>query len=341
MLIPSQREVGKLLTSTGVFGKAAFYLEKQFHKDPSDVANSARYLESLFYYDKDEQFIKVGNELVKNFGDNVTIHGIMAEFYEYKMDFDKARYHWMEILKINGTLEVIREKFINYCISNKDYDSLIAFYEYRIKKQSASLDDYYTLANIYSLRKDIDNAKRVYEELVSLYPYEEIAKKDLAYICSLKGLGDKAIALYKSIWEARKDNIMYAIDYAQSLVKFKRTDEAVATLKEFREVYRGNKLFGSVLTGLYVELGMFSEAIDLLKKRYAENPSDYKLLREMAQLYFDSKDTRKAFETINLYHEKTGGSYGSHHMLGDLLDSLGDKDGSRREYEKALELIRK
>jgi len=59
----------------------------------------------------------------------------------------------------------------------------------------------------------------------------------------------------------------------------------------------------------------------------------------LGDIFYRLGDWPSAVQWLNRYHQTSAGEYYSHFILGNCLLSLGEKDLSRREYERALTLI--
>jgi len=340
-LFPSQRETGKLFSETGSLDKARFYLEKQFHRDPADLANTVRYLDSLRYHNEDIVFERSVKRLERLFAGNLEFLDVVARFYEDNYDYGKACKYWFEMLKIDPNLKDIREKLISTALLSKDFAHLIGLYNFEISRGYAGPEDYYALARLYSLERNSARARDIYERLLGKYPEESNAKVLLADIYEVSGEPDKAIALYGKLINGSPDNINYALKYIDLLIKAKKDNEAMEALEIFSRRFSSDSRFVRLLSDMYVKLGKRKEAIGLLEELYRRDPENYIVLKSLGDLYMDTRDYEKALEVLNAYNEKTGGDYHSHHVLGDVLSAMGDKTGGEREYREALGLIRR
>lgn len=342
MLFPSQRETGKLYAQAGFFDKARFYLEKQFHQDPTDIANAKRYLESLLYHRENAVFTRTIKKLLKLNPDSITLLEIAANFYADNMDYEQASIYWMKIVREappSPKVDDVKEKLIAYCMLEKKYDTLISIYNLEIDKERGNLDTYYELARLYALERKLPETISTYNALLVKYPDESPVKERLAELYEFSDEIDKAITLYREVAKSEPGNKNYALRLIEVLLKYKKNEEALNALEIFSKRFPGEKQFVELLAEIYIRSGRREEAITLMENLYLKDPENYVLLRTLGQLYYDANQHTKAFETLRRYNEKTGGDATSHHLLGDLFADMGDTSGSRREYEKALELI--
>jgi len=340
-LIPSGREMGKLYTESDAFDKAQFYLEKQFHEDPYDLANAERYLRSLIYHDRDTIFLREAGKLARMHPKNMHILKLLAEFYEDRMDYPEASEYWLRLLRIDPELEDFREKLLSYYRLGKKYRKLREFYESEVERETASLNEYHDLARLYALSQDTGNSEKIYKMILQKSPGDNRAKTALADIYLYKGEVNKAIAMYRDIVSGQPDNINYALIYADLLIKYRKDEEAKEAIKSFLTRFPRDERLITLLSDVYSRTGKRKEAIALLEELYEKNPENHNALKTLGGLYADAHDYDRALEVLNAYNEKTGGDYHSHHVLGDVLSAMGDKAGAEREYRKALDLIRR
>ena len=118
-----------------------------------------------------------------------------------------------------------------------------------------------------------------------------------------------------------------------------RALEKALHMLEKQDVERSDKRMLELRAELYLLLGMKSKALDTLEMIYKRFPLDPDRMVTMGEMYYEQKNYKKATEILRSYHEKTDGDHHSHHLYGDVLAALGDREGSRREYKKALDIL--
>ncbi|KJJ83728.1 hypothetical protein OMAG_002387 [Candidatus Omnitrophus magneticus] len=340
MLLPSYREAGKLLIESGNYEGASFYLSKQFHRDPADIKNTKRYLESLIYLEKFDVMEKISEKLTHFHEKDIDMLKALASYYNMKMDMGKAAFYWEKILRVNPKDKEIKEKLIAYYVINKKHDNLINFYKREIKRDTAILSEYYSLGNIFLGRKNATAAISVWTALLDKFPNERLAVEKLAISYESAGDIEKSISLYRDIYSKYKVGNDYFLSFVEKLCRHNKMDEAIEMLEKL--FYSGvrDKNIDGLLIELYQKSGRTKDALAILEECVEEYPEEYNFLKLAGELYLEQKDYTKAFTAIRSYNEKTGGDYHSHHIIGDLLCGMGDTRAGEFEYRKALELIR-
>jgi tetratricopeptide (TPR) repeat protein len=342
-LFPSERELGLFFSMGRSFDQARFYLAKQFHEDPADKANALRYLEALMEDGQYDLFERSSGKMLEVSPKDAPLHGLLARYYETAMQFEDASRHWMRMIQADPDSprsKDARDKLASYYTHSKDDEALLALYEERAARYGGPEEIYYELARIYLLNRRVREAESAYRRLLESFPEAGPAKLKLAEIYEYQGRGDEALALYRSAALESPEDPEKALFLARALMRHKKHDEALEHILSCRRHFPRRLLFLELLADVYGEKGEKLEALRVLEEALVLDPYRAKIYKMLGELYFDTGDNHKAQERLRSYHEKTGGDYRSHHVLGDVLRALGDKTGSRREYEKALELLR-
>ncbi|HNV86966.1 MAG TPA: tetratricopeptide repeat protein [Candidatus Omnitrophota bacterium] len=339
-LFPTQRQLGLLLSKARDFDQARFYLEKQFHRDPGDVRNTQRYLKALMYDEQDVLFERAARMLEKSYGDQLWFNEIQADFYESKMQFEKASGYWLKMIRLDPRLETVREKLISHYFYSRDSDGLLNLYEFEKGHAAFNPRLYEELVRLCLLKKLPEKAALICREWLEHSPRDAKIQLRLAEIREYEGKTDEALAIYRQVADEYPQNRAYAAQVVDRLFFYKRGAELLRVLEIYSKRFPNEEEFFKLLSDLYVRSGKKEDAIRLLRALYERNPSKYKLMELIAEIYFGEGDFSEARSYLEQYHEKTGGTYHSHHVLGDVMAALGDSKGSEKEYRRALELLR-
>lgn len=339
-LFPSQRELGMYFSMSNNFNKARFYLEKQFHKDPSDENNSKRYLLALIYNGEYALFDRVSKKLLAQMPDSLWLNEVMANHFEDKMWFREASGHWFKMLEADPKQVDVWDKIVSYCIQSKNTDLLIRVYELAKARTRFKEDIYEELGRLYCLKKMAAEAERTYKEWLEHVPNSIRAKVKLAEIFEYEGKADDALRIYRDISDKNPKRKEYAMRVIERLIYYKRGEELMSTLESYSKRFPDEEDFPKMLSDLYLRMGKREESVEMLKAFYEKHPKYCKALASIGEIYYSMGDLERAKEYLRKYHEKIEGDYHSHHVLGDVLSALGDENGSQREYRQALELIR-
>jgi len=338
-IFPSERQIGFYFSKSKLFSRARFYLEKQYHQDPTDMANTKRYLASLISYGEYKLFERIGKAILKEQPNNLVIHEMMARFYEDRHNYMEASRQWEKLYWQNPKDERIRGKLVSLYYLRKDLEGLVRVYVFVIESGNPGADIYYELAQIYALQGKTEKAEDVYLKLLSQLPAEEIAKLRLAELYDYIGESDKALSYYQKLVDNYPRDKKYAVKWSDRLVRSDKGD-IEGILKGFIQKFLDHEEFLFLLAEHYVKRDRKTDAVDILEKVFQRNPEDLNTIISLGELYFELKMYENSGQMLERYHEETGGDYHSHHILGDVYAARGLKGKSRREYENALELIR-
>ncbi|MDD5218784.1 MAG: tetratricopeptide repeat protein [Candidatus Omnitrophica bacterium] len=339
-LFPSERQIGLYYAKAQYLERARFYLARQFYQDPGDIQNTLRYLKSLAYNDEDELFEHIGIKAVRLNPYCIELYYVMARFYEDHMRDDKASGYWEEIVRLSPKDTDTRTKLLSYYILAKETEKLMRYDAAEIARGNAPVDTYHQLGRLYCLKNMPREAEKIYLALLQKYPQDALAKIRLSELYEFTGDFDTAIRYFRMMVQENPQNKDYALRYAGLLMNHGAPEEAMSFIEKSVEQFPDDQNLLILLSDLFVSQKQTDKAIALLEAMYARNPNQSGILKSLGALYFDAKNYEKAKEMLERYHRKEDGDYHTHHILGDVLAALGEKNGSRREYEKALKLIR-
>lgn len=340
LVFPSPRSMGLFYAKSRKFTDALPYLERQYERNTTDVLNTVRYLEALKYDGQFSIFEKTAAQALKISEKEWRLHEVLANYYEGRLQMAQASDHWRTILELNPELNDVEEKLKAYYLLNKRYERAIAIYKEQIRKSKVPLDLYYELAQLHALKRKWAETENAYLEIIRQFPGEADARLKLADMYEAKGEEDKALEFYRELNTLFPDKVDFVERFLVKLIETNRWADVKALLANYKNKFQNDSAFLSLLSGAYMDLNDKKEALRLLELLAQKNSLGTTDLSRLGELYFDFKEYAKARDFLNQYHEKTGGDYHSHHVLGDCLVALGDRDGGYREYEKALELIR-
>ncbi len=339
ILFPSPRMMGLFYAQSRRLTQARYYLEQHYQLDPQDLPNTVRYLQTLITSGDFVLFEQVGQKALAIYPNELSVHRVMADFYEGQFQYDQASAHWEKMLLLDPKLKDIPEKLLSYYIFEKNYPALIRIYELAIQQKQDSPDLYYDLARLYALQKQFKQAETIYTQLLEKFPHEAEAKLKLADMYEYTKQEEQALALYKKISQEQRDNVQYAKLFLEKLIEYKKEIEAMQLFHVYKKQFSRSDAFLIFLADVYLDFNQRQEASALLET-IAQHPYRKSYLDKLGELYYKVKEYEKASDLLRSYHDQTTGDYHSHHVLGDVYAALGDQEGSRREYEKALQLIR-
>jgi len=339
-LFPTKREMGFLYTKIRQYDLAEPFLRNQFNANSEDLANALRYLDSLAYQGNQEKCDELRQFFLERYPYSKEAHQKFAKFYEDFLQFEKAAYHWEQLLMIDFEMKHIQQKLISFYLLKKHFDALTRLYEFIIRRNPQNVEMYYALGQLHSAQGNLEESKKTYTNLLKHYPYELDAQYYLAEIFELEGNKNKVLMYYKIIAKQNENNKELLVQYAEKLIKFNENLEASKFLQKTLQKFPENLPMMKLLSDVYLELGKQRKALSLIIKIYKRNPEKVLLLRSMSEIAMQLKKYPLATQWLEQYHKETNGDYHSYHLLGDVYNALGKKSKSQQSYHKALELIK-
>ncbi len=263
----------------------------------------------------------------------------MADYFEGRLEFENAAEHWAAIVRQNPEELEVRDKLVSYYLVSKDLEALRGIYEYERKKSQASADLYEDLGNLYVMAGDTGKAVEVYQEMAARFPRNERALTRLLDISEYRGEREKALTYSRQLADYYPDNRDYALRYAQKVIQYQPA-EAEKLIQGWIQKFSQTQDFLLILAEFYIQQGKKKEAVDVLQSILQKNPQNTAVIRSLGENLYSLHQYEDARELLENYHARTGGTYHTHHLLGDVYNALGNASAGRREYEEALRQLR-
>lgn len=207
----------------------------------------------------------------------------------------------------------------------------------KVSSGTLAIDGYIRRANVLARLKRLPEARellaRLRDQLPQLASRVSIAE---ATMLSDTGNYDEALAVFKKALEDQPGDA--DLLYSRSLLyeKQNRIDLAEADLRTMLRAddadSRAMNALGYMLT---VHTQRYKEARDLIRRALELNPEDAAILDSLGWVQFKLGKTDEAKELLVKAHGKMPDPEVSAH-LGEVLWALGEKDGARSVWDKAL-----
>jgi tetratricopeptide (TPR) repeat protein len=286
--------------------------------------------------------------------------------------FNEALGHLDELINQNPNLTIayyyrgrVRIELDNYQEAEKEY------------LHALELDDsmepaLFDLASIYQMEKRFEEAIKLLEKLVGLYPANRIAKERLIGLYNNLGQTDSTIRLLEDIkrgsepgdpirqtlglFYLRQGNLAESIAELDLIVTawpkdnksryylaiaYEENGEPEKALEHLRMIQQGSEYFiNSQIHTAYIldAKGESDEAINVIKKAIEVDNKNLDLYMILASMFESKKRYDKALEVINEGLKYDDKNIELIFRLGVVLDKSGDKDGSIGQMRKILEI---
>jgi tetratricopeptide (TPR) repeat protein len=340
MLLPTKREMGNLFFKNNDVKNANYYLNQQFLDDKNDVSNMKRYLLVLIEERKNKEIENIGDTFLKLHPENIEINQIMAKYCEDNMFFDKAEKYWKNIFLLDkqGKDVAVFEKLLNYYTFTKNYDEIINIYEHKNINGNASLDILYSLGQVYLQKMDIDNAEKVYNQILKNYPKETNVFSYLEYIYLFRGEKDKLLKNLRFKYEQTKDEYIFE-KIISILIKAKDYEKVQLELENFLAKNPNNARIRDYYLVYLLDTKNYKQAISQASWLY-KNTTEIKYLKNLYEIFYILKDYDSTIKFINEYNLKNASendSYSSQILYDIYLNSKKDLNKAKDALYKVLE----
>jgi tetratricopeptide (TPR) repeat protein len=286
--------------------------------------------------------------------------------------FNEALGHLDELIKQNPALTIayyyrgrVQIELGNYKEAEKEY------------LHTLELDDnmepaLFDLASLYQMEKRFDEAIKLYEKLVSLYPANRIVKERLIALYNSLGQTDNTNRLLEDIKRGSEpgDPIRQTLGLfylregklAESIaeldlivtawpkdnksryylaIAYEENGEPEKALNHFRMIQVGSDYFiNSQIHMAYImdARGESDEAINVIKKAIEVDNKNLELYMMLASMFESKTRYNEAMEVINEGLKYDDKNIELIFRLGIVLDKSGDKEGSIKQMRRILEI---
>lgn len=357
----------------GNFGDALQYLEQCVKINPkSDAA----------YYQMSQVVASGGNihDAKKYLLKAISLEGrnswylvSLSGMYYQEKNIDSAIIYYEKAVKLNPDKENIQLTLGNLYIENKEYDKANSIFDAFDRKYG--VNDESTISSIHSLmaERKFSEAQAKTEELLRQKPDEILYNGLLAEILRAKGEKEKAMGVYRSLFERNPENPQIQLSLADFLLSEKKYDDLFSLLNtitlntEIRKEdkismfarmidtpdlvkdnenrisialmvleagYKDDPLIPLLQADLFVKTGKSQDAAQKLQDLIKKNPENYYAWEKLLLVYLDMKDYSML--------EKTGGECASKFnmsLLAKILYANGALENGH--YDVALAELKK
>lgn len=117
------------------------------------------------------------------------------------------------------------------------YDKAAEFFQKAAKDPGHKNAAEYNLARVYGLQGDWKKARPILERQYAESPGNVLILKAYAYSLASTGKHDRAVEMYRKLYDGDKENPDSALSYARILVFTKRYDEAQTLIEELKVAF--------------------------------------------------------------------------------------------------------
>ena len=107
---------------------------------------------------------------------NANVAFNLAVVYKNLNQQDSAWYYFTKALRLNPGFDILNKAFVEYCVQQNKVDAGINLYTSLLKKHPDEYGIYLSLGNLYSYKKDYENALLYYRKGYAIFPNEPLAQ---------------------------------------------------------------------------------------------------------------------------------------------------------------------
>jgi tetratricopeptide (TPR) repeat protein len=221
-------------------------------------------------------------------------------------------------------------------------DSAAVQYEEIVRRDSSSLESWYSLARIYEPRKPL-KALEVYEKVLDRFGPEWGVLLQVADLYNKMGKFDKAAIALKSMVGLDPANQALKRSLAQTYLRGGKADEALAVLQELHRLDPENLEYVGDMGGVFLMKKEYAKAAEQFEPIFSRDTVSIDVKLRIGQLYYDQMEkdstlaplTKSLFEQIRDRHPQDWRPYW---FLGALGSMKHDDSAAVRNFRKVTQL---
>lgn len=190
------------------------------------------------------------------------------------------------------------------------------------------------------IENDFEGARRSFERAIELNPNESEAYREYGLLLLRMGLIEDGLKQLFHSKTLSPTSLQISRDIARAYYYDREYDRALELLNEILALQPGFVRVYSVLSGTYLEMGLYDEAIAAYEESLKHDKPDSKVnqLGFLAEVYAARGDLQKANAIIeDMLEFRKSEPYQGAAMLCLAFARLGDEENTRYWFERALE----
>jgi tetratricopeptide (TPR) repeat protein len=223
----------------------------------------------------------------------------------------------------------------------REYGAAIPYLKQAAVTDQQNLPLRMALAHCYIWTRQWNDAMGVYKEILTINP--DSAEADMIAGEALDGEGDSegAMQQFRAALKAnpKEPNAHFVLAYL--LWSQKQFDGAISEFQAELANDPDNNQAMVYLGDIYVRLGQFATAKDILEKAAKYPTTDPLIHLDMGIMYMETDDQNNAIQELKKAIEMEPDSVNAHFRLAKLYLSMGKKDESKAEFALAKTLTTK
>jgi len=272
---------------------------KTFPKQEDDVLN--RLIGLYQVQAKYDEVIKTANSLAKRHPDNTYYQQTIANANFSKGDKDAGIAVWKAVIAVHQDDANLHIQYAQVLQAQGKPDEAIEQFKAAVALKPLELGFVQQLGQAYINNKKLDEAKQVYEKLISAVKEPWIKRDAGRQLLNIAQQQKNLDALLTSIEASLAKNASDLNAYWQLIEGYAmngKNDLMAAILERAVKQFPDDRELGSRLISAYQMQGKWDKAIDMLKGQIAKNANDTGLRMQLAQAYANSGKFKEAVAAL-------------------------------------------
>lgn len=236
-------------------------------------------------------------KIIENDPADIDTRSILARLYAGMGKVNEAVQIYNTILAIRQDPQTLLMLGRLYA-RNRQYEQAQDVLTRLVEQDNESYMGHYYLAQLYRELHFTDKAIAAYEKALQLNWSARLAL-ELAELFELDKRDDRAAELYRRIIDEEPMDEQAWLRLVNLYLSLKKTDEALAVLKEYKQLSGDSRKIDFMISRLLMAMGSYQEAIDSLNGMIDEYPDLVASRYMLALAYYQNGDPQAARSTLN------------------------------------------
>jgi len=315
---------------TNLFGRnfkeAEKFLLKALEDDPDSVYLNYKMAMFYLHFQNISKAVKYCERTLLIKPDFEKAHELLANIYAATNNISGAISEYEFLLNKKRNNPVLLLKYGIFLLRGERFEKAKEIFKQLAANDKYKVMAYYYLGKTYSKIKLFKEAIGYYKKAVNLKPDFEQAYYEMALVYQLDGNDDEAYKTYLKVLKINPDNILAREKIVRFFVKKNDLKGALKHLQKLKELEGDNININIKLALVYIELGKYEKAIDILK-RFSEFP---KAQYYTITAYLKMKDVKSALKILKQINKASNYYFDSAVIVINYLIDI-------EKYDKALE----
>lgn len=291
----------QLQKKKGNLSQAVLYLSKTIENDPNSIYLQKELANFYLRGNENENALKVLEEIIKKNPDNLESLIFYGNLKQRLKETDDAKKVYEKVLAADPKQRDIYLLLGSLYLEEENLDDAFRIYEQLVKNFPDAYEGHFFIGKIHSERGNLIGAEKEFKETLDMEPDLEEPQFELLEIYEAQGKKDKVIRIYEDMLDENPDNTRAAMGLAY----------------------------------FYRKTGMVSKSENLLKELGTKSVSDSEIIRELAQIYINTKKYEAATVILEGMLKGAPNDSGIHYAAGIAFDGL-KQEGKAMMHFKAV-----